>query len=98
LIDNLDQVSIADNVCLSQGTMLLRGNHNYKSQSFDLMVSPIVLEEGVWIGVKAIVCPGVHRHSHSVLSVGSSVATADLEPYTIYQGNPAQAVKICVIH
>lgn len=95
-IDNLDQVRIADHVCLSQGAMLLCGNHNYKSQAFDLMVQPIVLEEGVWIGAKAIVCPGVHCHSHAVLSV-ASVAVKDLEAYTIYQGNPAQAIKTRVI-
>lgn len=91
-IDNLDQVIIADNVCISQGAMFLCGNHNYKRSSFDLMVSPIVLEEGVWIGAKAIVCPGVSCRSHSMLSVGS-VAVKDMEPYTIYQGNPAQAIK-----
>ena len=96
-IDNLSSVSIADNVCLSQGAMLLCGNHNYKLASFDLMVAPIHLEEGVWIGTKAIVCPGVRCKSHAVLSV-ASVATADLEAYTIYQGNPAQAIKTRVIH
>ncbi len=96
-IDNLDEVRIADNVCLSQGAMLLCGNHNYKHSSFDLMVSPIVLEEGVWIGAQAIVCPGVCCRSHAVLSVGS-VAVANLEAYTIYQGNPAQAVKTRVIN
>ncbi|WP_373551428.1 WcaF family extracellular polysaccharide biosynthesis acetyltransferase [Haliscomenobacter sp.] len=96
-IDNLDQVRIADNVCLSQGAMLLCGNHNYKRSSFDLMVSPIVLEEGVWIGAHAIVCPGVCCRSHAVLCVGS-VALADLEPYMIYQGNPAEAVKTRVIN
>ena len=96
-IDNLDQVRIADHVCLSQGAMLLCGNHNYKSQAFDLMVQPIVLEEGVWIGAKAVVCPGVHAYSHAVLSV-ASVAITDLEAYTIYQGNPAQVVKTRVIN
>lgn len=96
-IDNLDQVRIADHVCLSQGAMLLCGNHNYKSPAFDLMVQPIVLEEGVWIGARAMVCPGVHAHSHAVLSA-ASVAVTDLEAYTIYQGNPAQAVKTRVIH
>lgn len=37
-IDNLVEVSIGDNVCISQGAMLLCGNHNYKKTSFDLMV------------------------------------------------------------
>jgi putative colanic acid biosynthesis acetyltransferase WcaF len=91
-IDNLAPVSIGDHVCLSQEAYLLTGNHNYSLPHFDLIVKPISLEEGVWIGAKATVCPGVNCRSHAVLAVGS-VATKDLEAYTIYQGNPAQKVK-----
>ena len=87
-IDNLDLVTIGDNVCISQGVYLLTGSHDYKKESFDLIIEPIALEEGVWVGAKAIVCSGVTCKSHSVLTVGS-VATEDLEAYSIYQGNPA---------
>jgi len=87
-IDNLASVSIGNNVCLSQGAYLLTGSHDYKKSSFDLITKPIILENGVWIGAKATVCPGVTCHSHSVLAVGS-IATSDLEAYSIYQGNPA---------
>jgi putative colanic acid biosynthesis acetyltransferase WcaF len=91
-IDNLTYVTIGANACLSQGAMLLTGNHNYKSPKFDLWVAPIVLEAGVWIGAKAVVCPGVICGSHAMLTV-SSVATRNLEPYSIYGGNPAQFLK-----
>ena len=56
-IDNLDFVSIGSHSCISQGALLLCGNHDYSKSSFDLMVNPIVLEEGVWIGAKSVVCP-----------------------------------------
>lgn len=91
-IDNLARVVIGDNVCISQGAMLLFGNHDYKKTTFDLMVKEIHLEEGAWIGARAVVCPGVTVKSHAILSVGS-VATKDLEPYSIYQGIPAVKVK-----
>lgn len=91
-IDNLVNVVIGDNACLSQGAMLLTGNHDYSSSTFDLKTAPITIEEGVWIGAKAVVCPGVKCHSHAVLTVGS-VAVKDLEAYNIYQGNPAQWVR-----
>ena len=95
-IDNLDTITIGNNCCLSQGVLLLCGNHDYTSSSFDLMVKPIVLEDGAWIGAKAIVCPGVTVGTHAVLSVGS-VATKNLEPYGIYSGNPASRIKERVI-
>lgn len=87
-IDNLALVTIGNNVCLSQGSYLLTGNHNYKSEAFDLIAQEIVLEDGVWIGAQSTVCPGVVCRSHSILSV-KSVASNELCDYGIYQGNPA---------
>ncbi len=95
-LDNLSQLKIGSNVCISQGAMLISGNHNYKKPTFDLIVSQITLEDGVWIGAKSVVCPGITCMSHSVLTVGS-VATKDLEPYSIYQGNPAVKIKERII-
>lgn len=96
-IDNLDKVTIGNNCCISQGAMLLCGNHNFSKPGFDLMVKPIVLENGAWIGAYAVVAPGVTCKSHAVLAV-NSVATKDLEPFSIYQGNPAVKVKDRVIN
>ena len=95
-IDNLTWVKIGSNVCLSQGAMLLCGNHNYKKTTFDLMVGDITLEDGSWVGAQSIVCPGVTVRSHAVLGV-KSVANHDLEPYSIYQGNPAQKIRTRII-
>lgn len=91
-IDNLVMTRIGSNVCLSQGSMLLTGNHNYKLSTFDLIVKEIVLEDGVWIGAKSIVTGGVVCKSHSVLGV-NSVASQDLEPYMIYSGNPCKFIR-----
>ena len=95
-IDNLAGITLHNNVCISQGAMLLTGNHNYKRISFDLILQEIVLENGVWIGAQALVCPGVTCYSHAVLSA-KSVAAHNLEAYTIYKGNPAIAIKERVI-
>ena len=91
-IDNLAEVEIQDNVCISQGAFLLTGNHNYKKKTFDLITSKIVLKAGVWIGAKTTVCPGVTCNKNSILSVGS-IAKKDLEANTIYAGNPAVEVR-----
>lgn len=95
-IDCLTHVSIGDHVCVSQGAYLMTGNHDYKSESFKIRVGEIKIEEGAWIGAFSIVGPGVTCKSHCVLAAGS-VATSDLQAYTIYQGNPAVAKKERVI-
>jgi len=91
-IDNLDFIKIGNNVCISQGSILLCGNHDFKKESFELITGKIILEDGVWIGAKSFVCSGVTCFSHSVLSV-NSVANKNLKAYTIYQGNPAKEVR-----
>jgi putative colanic acid biosynthesis acetyltransferase WcaF len=87
-IDNLDMVIIGKHVCISQQAMLLTGNHDYKSRTFDLMTKPIIIEDGVWIGAKSLVAPGVRVATHAVLTAGST-AVRNLDAYVIYQGNPA---------
>ncbi|WP_026898967.1 WcaF family extracellular polysaccharide biosynthesis acetyltransferase [Daejeonella oryzae] len=95
-IENLARVSLEKNVCLSQGCMILTGNHDYKSPYFDLITREVYIEEGAWIGAKSVVCPGIRVFSHAILTVGS-IATQNLEAYTIYQGNPAVKVRIRTI-
>jgi putative colanic acid biosynthesis acetyltransferase WcaF len=89
---NLAPITIESNVCISQRAFLCTGNHDYKSPAFDLITKPIHIENGAWIGAGSFVSPGLSVGSHVVLTAGS-VATTDLEPFGIYQGNPAVFVK-----
>ncbi len=95
-IDNLDFVTIGNDVCVSQGAMLLTGNHDYTTSEFYYRNAPITLEDGVWIGAQSVVCSGVVAHSHSILTVGS-VATKSLDEYGIYQGNPSLKIRDRII-
>lgn len=95
-LDNIDRLTIGDHVVISQGAMIIQGSHNYKQVHYPTMSAPVVLENGSWVGAGAMVMLGVTLKSHSVLAAGS-VATKDLEPYTIYQGVPAVPVRERVI-
>ena len=91
-IDNLDHITIGAHCCLSQGALLICGNHDYKKPSFDLTIEPIIVEDGAWIGAKSVVTGGVKIGSHAVLSLGS-VTSSDLKAYYIYSGNPALEIR-----
>ena len=54
------------------------------------MVGDITLEDGVWIGARSSVGPGVICGSDSVLAMGST-ALKDLDARMVHQGNPACA-------
>lgn len=91
-IDNLQDVVIGNNVIISQGVMLLTGNHDYTVRSLPYRLDKIVVEDGAWIGAQSVVCPGVVCESHSILTVGS-VATKRLDSWSIYSGNPAVFIR-----
>lgn len=95
-IDNLDKVYIGNNVCISQGALLLTGNHDYTISSMPYKNGQIIIEDGVWVGGRAVVCSGVKIHKNAVLTVGS-IATKDLESDGIYQGNPATKIRQRII-
>lgn len=91
-IDNLANVEIGSNVCLSQDTYLCTGNHDWTDPSFGLIVKPICVEDGAWIGARSIVCPGVHVGQAAVVSAGS-VVNRNVPPDEIHSGNPAAFVR-----
>jgi len=94
---NLVPITIGSHVCISQRAFLCTGNHDYRSPAFDLAAEAILIEDGGWIGSATWVGPGVTAGTHSVLTAGS-VATRDLSPYMVYQGNPAVPIRRRVIN
>ncbi len=91
-MDSLAMINLGSNICISQEAYLLTGNHDYKDPAFGLITRQINIEDGAWVGTKAIVCPGTLMRKNSVLSVGS-VLTSDTEDNGLYQGNPAKFIR-----
>jgi len=55
-------------------------------------VRPVKIGDGVWIGGRAVICPGVTVGADSVVGAGS-VVTKDVEPFTVVAGNPARIIR-----
>lgn len=101
-----DQVSAADGVeiynaapirfgshaILSQQAYICGATHDYDDPAFPLIAYPMNFGAYSWICARASVAPGVDVGDGAVLGLGS-VATRDLEPWTVYAGVPAVKVK-----
>ncbi|MDQ1469942.1 MAG: putative colanic acid biosynthesis acetyltransferase WcaF [Bryobacterales bacterium] len=99
-IDNIGDVVISDDVCLSQGAYLCTGNHDWSDTSFGLIVKPIRLERGSWVGARALIAPGVSLGQCAVAAAGS-VVQKSVPAFEIHSGNPAAFVrrrKFSVVH
>jgi putative colanic acid biosynthesis acetyltransferase WcaF len=91
-IDNMESVRIGPHCCISQGVYLCTGNHDWSEPKFSLVARPIVVASQAWLGAFSIIGPGVVIGEGSVTTAGS-VVTADTQPWMIYAGNPAEAVR-----
>lgn len=91
-IDNLTTVELGSNVCVSQGAYFCTGNHDWSDPSFGLIVKPITVRDGAWVGAKAILAPGVVMDYCSIASAGS-VMMGEAKAYGIYAGNPAVWIR-----
>lgn len=88
----LGPVTIGERVMISQGAHLCAGSHDYTHRSMPLLRPPIVIGDDVWIAAEAFVGPAVRVGNGAILG-SRAVTMRDLEPWSIYAGNPAQFVK-----
>lgn len=91
-IDNLAPVRIGKHVCISQAAYLCTGSHDWSAPNFDLKVSPIQVDARAWVCARATLAPGSQVGEGTVVAL-AALASGTLEPWQIYHGAPAVAVK-----
>ena len=89
---NAAPMRLASHSIVSQDAYLCGSTHDYDDPAFPMVNKPISLGRYAWICARAVVGPGVQVGDGAVLGL-CSVATRDLQPWTVYAGMPARAVK-----
>jgi putative colanic acid biosynthesis acetyltransferase WcaF len=77
---------------LSQGSYLCGATHDFDDAAFPLLAYEMEVGAYAWICARACVAPGVKVGEGAVLGL-ASVATKNLEPWTVYGGSPALRIK-----
>lgn len=88
----LGPVTLGDRVSVSQDAYLCAGSHDSRRVDLPLTRPPIRVGDEAWIAAGAFVGPGVTVGEGAVIGARAAVFR-DAEAWTIYLGNPAQAVK-----
>lgn len=102
---HLDKLIIGNYVCIASGVVILMGgNHNHHTewitvypfieqlgQSYEPK-GDTVIKSDAWIGMNAMIMPGVTIGEGAIVAAGS-VVTKDVPSYTIVGGNPAKEIK-----
>ena len=101
----IDQLHIGDYVCIgAEAVILMGGNHTHRTDWFSLYPfeevildayqgkGDTVIADGAWIGMRAMLMPGVTVGEGAIVASGA-IVTKDVAPYMIVAGNPATPVR-----
>lgn len=91
-IDARGGVRIEADVSMSREAAVLTATHIPDDERFAARLAPVHLGRRCWIGMRALIMPGVRVGEGAVVGAGS-IVTADVEPYTIVAGAPAVALR-----
>lgn len=88
------EVRIGNNVFIAPGVHIYAATHPLdaelrRTQEFG---KPVTIGNDVWIGGKAVICPGVTVGDRSVIGAGS-VVTKDVPSDVVVAGNPAKVIR-----
>lgn len=84
-------ITIEDDVQIAANVQLLSNNHDPYDRQV-LLVKPIVIKKGAWIGAGASIMAGVTVGKYAIVGA-ASVVTHDVGDYEVVAGNPARVIK-----
>jgi putative colanic acid biosynthesis acetyltransferase WcaF len=87
----LDRVELGVGCTIAQGAYVCTGTHDFNHPSTPLKTAPISVGAHAFVGLRAIVLPGVQVGEGSIVGAGA-IVTKDTEPWAIYGGNPARRI------
>jgi acetyltransferase-like isoleucine patch superfamily enzyme len=90
-IDARAGIRVDSDVSISREAALLTATHMPDDPEFRARLAPVHLEQRCWIGMRALVLPGVRVGEGAVVGAGALVSS-DVEPYAIVAGVPARTV------
>ena len=91
-------LTVGNHVMMGPRVVIYGRNHNFDRTDNPMQdqgmgeYRPIVVEDDVWIGARAIILGGVRIQRGAIVGAGA-VVTKDVLPYAIVAGNPAQVIR-----
>lgn len=95
MFDTFAPIAIGRDCAIAMQTTFVTSTHQLAGpakRAGAIETRPIVVGDGVWIGARSTILPGVTIGDGAVVAAGA-VVTRDCEPNTLYAGVPARAVR-----
>jgi acetyltransferase-like isoleucine patch superfamily enzyme len=91
-LDGRMGLTIGNRVATGAEVMIYTLQHDIDSATFDAAGGPVIIEDYVYIGPRAIILPNVHIGVGAVIAAGA-VVTQDVPPYAVVGGVPARFIR-----
>ena len=93
--DLSDDITIGPGVALGHDVLILTSTHqlgDHIRRAAELTIGPVTIDEGAWIGARAVILPGLKIGAGAVVAAGA-VVTQDVAPDVMVGGVPAKELK-----
>ena len=87
-----DRVTVGANCIITDSDFHPLEAAHHRTISLDGATAPVIIEDGVFIGMHCLILKGVTLGAGSVIGAGSVVAR-DVPPGVIAAGNPARVIR-----
>lgn len=91
VLDGRDRLEIGNHVDLASEVMIYNAEHDIEDENFRAVSQPVVIEDYVFVGPRAIILPGVTVKKGAVVGAGA-VVTKDVSEFAIVGGVPAKPI------
>lgn len=92
-LDGRGKLSIGNHVDIASEVLIYTDEHDINSTDFGNSYGPVVINDYVFIGPRAIILPGVTIGKGAVVAAGA-VVTKDIPDYEIWGGVPAKKISL----
>lgn len=89
----IGEITIGHGTYIAPNVGLITANHDPADPDKHLDPKPIVLGEKCWIGMNAVILPGVTLGDGTVVGAGAVVTKSFPEGHCIIGGNPAKLIR-----
>ncbi|MGA2051802.1 MAG: DapH/DapD/GlmU-related protein [Opitutales bacterium] len=87
----LGPIDLCEGCTIAQEAYLCSATHDWSASERPLQTAPIVIESNAFVGLRAIILPGITVGESAIVGAGS-VVTRDVAPRQRVAGNPAKPI------
>jgi putative colanic acid biosynthesis acetyltransferase WcaF len=86
------KIIIGTKVAISREAFICTASHDINYANCPLITAPITISDGVWIGARATILPGITIGEGAIVAA-NAVVTKNVPAWAVVVGNPAKIIK-----